>query len=115
MGRKATVNELFFGCSKLKDEDMRLVLGNHSDFNGEKSSIERFLMEERGHIVNFILSNACGHCLSDILQHQHSTQAYHPRTGNCNIQNYFRKVRHYIFAYLESLPGGSDLEKLVKN
>lgn len=32
-----------------------------------------------------------------------------------NIQNYFRKVRHYISAYLEGLPGGSDLEKLVKN
>jgi hypothetical protein len=32
-----------------------------------------------------------------------------------NIQNYFRKVRHYMFAYLEGLPGGFDLEKLVKN
>ena len=32
-----------------------------------------------------------------------------------NIQNYFRKVRHYImYAYLEGLPGGSALEKLVK-
>ena len=25
-----------------------------------------------------------------------------------------RKVRHYMFAYLEGLPGGSDLEELVK-
>ena len=32
-----------------------------------------------------------------------------------NIQNYFRKVSHYMFAYLEGIPGGSDLEKLVKN
>ena len=31
-----------------------------------------------------------------------------------NIKNYFRKVRHYMFAYLEGLPGGSDLENLVK-
>ena len=31
-----------------------------------------------------------------------------------NIKKHFRKVRHYMFAYLEELPGGSDLEKLVK-
>lgn len=31
-----------------------------------------------------------------------------------NIKKHFRKVRHYMFAYLEGLPGGSDLEKLVK-
>ena len=34
-----------------------------------------------------------------------------------SIQKHFRKVRHhnYMFAYLEGLSGGSDLEKLVKN
>lgn len=31
-----------------------------------------------------------------------------------SIQKHFGKVRHYRFAYLEGLPGGSDLEKLVK-
>ncbi len=31
-----------------------------------------------------------------------------------NIQNHFRKVRHYMFVYLEGLPGGCDLKKLVK-
>jgi len=31
-----------------------------------------------------------------------------------NIQNHFRKIRHYMFAYLEGIPGGSELEKLVK-
>ena len=31
-----------------------------------------------------------------------------------NIQNYFRKSRHHMFAYLEGIPGGSDLEKQVK-
>ena len=31
-----------------------------------------------------------------------------------NFCNHFRKVRHYMFAYLEGVPGGSDLEKLVK-
>ena len=31
-----------------------------------------------------------------------------------NVQNHFRKVRHYMFAYL-GVPGGSNLEKLVKD
>ena len=31
-----------------------------------------------------------------------------------NIQNYFRKVRHYIFAYLKGYGGGAELEKEVK-
>ena len=31
-----------------------------------------------------------------------------------NIQNYYRKVRHYMFAYLQGYVGGSELEKQVK-
>ena len=31
-----------------------------------------------------------------------------------SIQKYFKKVRHYMFVYLEGLSGGSKLEKLVK-
>ena len=31
-----------------------------------------------------------------------------------NIQNYFRKVRHYMFAYLQGCSGGNELEKQVK-
>ena len=30
---------------------------------------------------------------------------------NRNIQNYFRKVRHYMFAYLQGCGGGVELEK----
>ena len=30
------------------------------------------------------------------------------------IQKHFQKVRHYMFIYLEGVPGGSDLENLVK-
>ena len=32
-----------------------------------------------------------------------------------SLQKHFRKVRHYIFAYLEGIPGGSELEELVRN
>ena len=30
-----------------------------------------------------------------------------------NIQNYFRKTRHYMYGYLAGCSGGSDLEELV--
>ena len=43
----------------MKADDMRLVLGNHPDFKGEKSSVERFLMEERGHIVYMLPKFHC--------------------------------------------------------
>ena len=31
-----------------------------------------------------------------------------------NIQNYLRKVKHYMFAYLQGYAGGTELEKEVK-
>ena len=31
-----------------------------------------------------------------------------------NIQNHFRKVKYYMFAYIEGIPRVSNLEKLVK-
>jgi hypothetical protein len=31
-----------------------------------------------------------------------------------SVQKHFNKARHYMFAYLDGVPGGSDLEKLVK-
>lgn len=30
------------------------------------------------------------------------------------MKKHFRKVRHYMFAYLEGIPGGSEFELLVK-
>lgn len=31
-----------------------------------------------------------------------------------NIQNHFRKVRHYMFGYLQGYSGGPQLEEIVK-
>ena len=32
-----------------------------------------------------------------------------------SMQKHYRRVRHYMFTYLEGVPGGSELEELVKN
>ena len=45
------------------------------------------------------------------------TETNHPGSGNSNlrnIQNYFKNVKYYMFAYLECLSGGTDLHKLLK-
>ena len=115
----------------MKAEDMRAALKSHPDFLNEKSSIERYLLEEKGHIIYMLPKFHCE--LNPIervwSQSKRYTKAYCkysivslrkliiPALETVtleNIQNYFRKVRHYMFAYLEGLSGGSDLEKLVK-
>ena len=113
-------------------DKMREVLSSHPDFKNEKSSIERFLEEEKSHIVYMLPKFHCE--LNPIervwSQSKRYTKAYCkysivslrkliiPALETVtleNIQNYFRKVWHYMFAYLEGLPGGNELEKLVKD
>ena len=116
----------------MKAEDMRAALGSHPDFKNEKSSIERFLVEEKGHIVYMLPKFHCelnpiervwsqlkrytkAYCKYSIVSLRKLIIPALETVTLENIRNYFRKVRHYMFAYLEGLPGGSGLEKLVKN
>ena len=42
----------------------------------------------------------------------------HPALDSVTVESmhqHFRKVRHNMYTYLEGVPGGSDLEKLVNN
>ena len=96
---------------------MHEVLSSHVDFRNEKSRIERFLMEDKEHIV-YMLPKF--HCELNTIEHiwaqakcylkaycnysirgLHNTihPAFDPVTLE-NVQNHFRKVRHYMFAYL---------------
>ena len=77
---------------------MRESVSVHPDFKNEKSRVERFLMEEKGHII-------CSQ--SFIIPAMESVPLQ-------RIQKHFQKVRYYMFTYLEGVPGGSDLENLVK-
>ena len=113
-------------------EKMREVLGNFPDFKYEKSRIERLLTDDHGHIVYMLPKYHCE--LNPIervwAQAKRYTKAYCkynlqtlrnniiPALDSVkldNIQNYFRKTRHYMFAYLEGIPGGTDLDQLVKH
>ena len=113
-------------------DKMREVLQTHPDFKYEKSKIERYLTEECKHIMYMLPKYHCE--LNPIervwAQAKRYTKAYCKYNTQSlrnnvvpaldsvtmdNFCNHFRKVRHYMFAYLEGVPGGSDLEKLVKD
>ncbi len=102
-------------------EDMRRVLGNFPDFKNEKSAIERFLAEEKGHIVYMLPKFHCelnpiervwaqakrytkAYCKYSIVSLRNTVIPALESVTMENIQNHFRKVRHYMFAYLEGLP-----------
>lgn len=119
-------------CTRgMRAEEMRQILANHADFKNERTRVERFLVEEKKHIAYFLPKFHCE--LNPIervwAQAKRYTKAY------CNyslpslrknvtpalesvslesIQKHFRKVRHYMFAYLEGAAADSELQNTVK-
>lgn len=129
-GLRAVLQERGVDTSGMNADAMRTALGSHPDFKQQKTRVEDFL-HERGHITILLPKFHCE--LNPIervwAQAKRYTRAYckytmHSLRANLtpaldsvsidNVRNHFRKVRHYMFAYLEGVPGGSDLEKLVK-
>ena len=130
-GLRVVLQERGVDTSGMNAQQMREVLGSHADFRNEKSRIERYLFEEKGHIAYFLPKYHCE--LNPIekvwAQSKRYMRAYcnysmHSLRKNLSpalqsvplesIQKHFRNVQHYMFAYLEGVPGGSELEKLVK-
>lgn len=130
-GLRAVLEERGVSTANMNADEMRQVLGRHPDFKNEKSRIERFLVEERGHITYMLPKYHCelnpiervwaqskrhtkAYCKYNIRSLRNTVIPALETVSTENIRNYFRKVRHYMFAYLEGLPGGSELENLVK-
>lgn len=130
-GLRRVLEERGIDTKNMAADEMRKVLGSHPDFKNEKSSIERFLVEDKGHITYMLPKFHCelnpiervwaqakrytrAYCKYSIVSLRKTVVPALESVSHDSIQNHFRKVRHYLFAYLEGLPGGSDLEKLVK-
>ena len=116
-----------------KAEKMQVIQEIILTLTNKKSSVERFLGEEKKHNV-YMLPKYMYHCeLNPIervwAQAKRYSKAYckysivslrktiTPALESVTLesmQKHFRKVRHYMFAYLEGIPGGSELEELVK-
>ena len=54
-GMRRVLEERGVDTRSMKAEDMRAALGSLPDFKNEKSSIERFPIEEKGHIIVYML------------------------------------------------------------
>ena len=131
-GLRVVLEERGVDTRHMNAEAMRETLSSHSDFKYGKTKIERYLFEEKRHVVYLLPKFHCE--LNPIervwAQAKRYSKAYcnysirslratiDPALDSVeleNIQRHFRKVRHYMFAYLEGVPGGSKLEQLVKN
>ena len=58
-GLRAVLQEKGVNTSGLSADEMRRTLASHPDFKNEKSSIERYLVEERGHISYMLPKYHC--------------------------------------------------------
>ena len=130
-GLRVILEERGVNTHEMNGDRMRAILGSHPDFKNEKSTVEHFLTEDRKHITYFLPKYHPELNLIERVwaQAKRYTKAYckYSLPSLCksiplalqsvpleSIQKHFKKVRHYMFAYLEGLPGGSDLETLVK-
>ena len=108
---------------------MRKTLGQHSDFKDEKSMSERMLIE-RAHIPCFLPKfhpelNAIervwaqlkrftkAHCKYSLPSLRKNIPLAYDSVTLENIKKHFRKVRHYMFGYLEGLTPGKDLDQAL--
>ena len=109
---------------------MKATLSQHADFRFEKSDIEKFLLK-RGHIPTFLPKfhpelNPIERVWAQLKRHTRAHCNYTIRSLRVNIpnafdsvtidniRNHFRKVRHFMFGYLEGLIPGKELDQKLK-
>ena len=108
---------------------MRQTLAEHSDFKDEKSMIEHMLMD-KGHVPCFLpkfhpeLNRiervwaqlkrfTKAHCKYSLPSLRKNIPLAYDSVTVDNICNHFRKVRHYMFGYLEGLTPGKDFDQAL--
>ena len=109
---------------------MRETLAKHSDFRDEKSMIEH-LLGEKGHVPCFVPKfhpelnpiervwaqlkrYTKAHCKYSLPSLRKNIPLAYDTVTLENIQNHFRKVRHYMFCYLGGLTPGKELDDALK-
>ncbi len=129
-GMKKILEERGVNTADMKKEDMQAVIRSHTDFKYEKSRIEHLLIKH-GHIPIFLPKYHCelnpiervwaqlkrytkGHCNYSLPSLRKNIPLSCESVSLENIQNHFRKCKHYMFAYLEGLTPGTELDEQVK-
>ena len=129
-GLRLVLEERGVNVKGMKLEDMQAKMAMYSDFQDEKSSIERYL-HGRGHGCIMLPKYHCelnpiercwaqakrfsrSHCNYTLPSLRKVVPNALDSVSLENIQNHFRKVRHYMFSYLVGKTGGPELEEQVK-
>ena len=109
---------------------MRETLAKNSDFRDVKSIIEHMLMN-RAHIPCFLPKfhpelnpiervwahlkrYTRAHCKYSLPSLRKNIPLAYDSVTVENIRNHFRKVRHYMFCYLEGLTPGKELDQALQ-
>ena len=109
---------------------MRKELSSHPDFKNERNMVERFLVE-KGHICVFLPKFhpelnpiervwaqlkrfTKGHCKYTLPSLRKNVPLAYDTVTLDNIKNHFRKVKHFMFGYLEGLKPGAELDEALK-
>ena len=129
-GLKNILTERGINVRKMKLDDMKKEIATHPDFRDEQPEITHFL-RGRGFACIFLPKFHCELNPIEICwaQAKRYTRAHTNYTIQHlrliipdgldsvsveNMKNYFRKARNYMFAYLEGLAGGNELEEKIK-
>lgn len=125
-GLKRVLYERGVDTTGMKGE-MKQILSQHYDFKNEKCHVECVLIE-KGHIPIFCPNSIVNsiriwaqlkrytraHCIYTIgTLRKNIPRSYNTVTVE-NIRRHFNKVKLYMFAYLEGIKPGQELEKKVK-
>jgi len=121
-GLKAILIERQVDVRGMKLEEMRALISTHPDFRDEQPEVANLVAYfYQSFMVNL---KSVGRRLYKRYVHAQTNytiqrlRAAIPKGLNSvtldNIQNYFRKARNYMFAYLEGYSSGNELEIQVK-
>ena len=106
MGLRIVLTERGIDTRKMTVNKMREVVGSHPDFKNEKSMLERFLVEEKGHIMYYLPKFHCelnpiervwaqakrysrAHCKCSIVSLQRTVHPALDSVSLENMQNHF--------------------------
>ena len=129
-GLRQVLQERGINTNGMNGDKMRKILAGMDDFKNEKSLVEHYLTH-KGHITVFfpkfhpelnpiervwaqLKRYTKSHCKYSIQSLRKGIPDSYDSVTLENIQNHFRKVRHYMFGYLEGLTPGNQLEEALK-
>ena len=106
----------------IKLEDMRKEIATHQDFAEEKTRSSKGMFLPKFHCELNPIERCWAqakrytkaHCNYSIEGLRRNIPLSLDSISDDNIKNHFRKVRNYMFGYLQGCVGGPDLEKLVQ-